>query len=112
MRVPVVIPPTEGETYEFLEDTHIDFFDNTLAIVAGRVVGGETEGKKPLGYAASENNIGKAVITLSPLDHPQRMINAVQHVKGTTTEWVANPENMPVAERHQRHQQPAVSRRR
>ena len=90
-------PAKEIGTYEFLEDTHIDFFDNTLAIVAGRVVGGETEGKKPLGYAASENNIGKAVITLSPLDHPQRMINAVQHVEGTTTEWLPNSANLPVA---------------
>ncbi len=90
-------PAKEIGTYEFLEDTHIDFFDNTLAIVAGRVVGGETEGKKPLGYGASENNIGKAVITLSPLDHPQRMINAVQHVEGTTTEWVPNSANLSVA---------------
>ena len=90
-------PATEGETYEFLDDTHIDFFDNTLAIVAGRVVGGETEGNKPLGYGESVNNIGKAEITLTPLDHPQRLLNAVQKVSGATTEWVANADDVPVA---------------
>ena len=90
-------PATEGETYEFLDDTHIDFFDNTLAIVAGRIVGGETEGKKPLGYGESVNNIGKAEITLTPLDHPQRLLNAVQKVSGTTVEWVANADDVPVA---------------
>ncbi len=89
-------PATDGETYEFLADTHLDFMDNTLATVAGRITGGETEGKKPLGYGASKNTIGKAVIKLSPLDHPQSMINAVQHVEGTTTEWLPNTENAPV----------------
>ena len=89
-------PVTEGETYEFLEDTHIDFFDSTLVTVAGRVTGGETEGSKPLGYGASENNIGCAVITLTPLDHPQRMLNAIEKVDGTTVEWIANSADVPI----------------
>lgn len=89
-------PNVEGETYEFLQDTHIDFFDNTLVSLAGRVTGGGTEGSKPLGYAESKNNIGQAIIKLSPLDHPQRMINAVQHIEGTTSEWVANTDNVDV----------------
>ena len=90
-------PATEGETYEFMDDTHIDFFDNTLAIVAGRIVGGETEGNKPLGYGVSQNNIGCAEITLTPLDHPQRLLNAVQHVEGATTQWIPNAADVPVA---------------
>ncbi len=89
-------PADSAETYEFLADTHIDFFDNTLVTVAGRITGGETEGKKPLGYAMSKNNIGRAEIRLSPLDHPQRLLNAVQHIEGTTTEWRPNTENVPV----------------
>ncbi len=89
-------PVIEGDTYNFLEDTHLDFYDNTLATVAGRITGGETEGKKPLGYGVSENNIGKAVIKLSPLDHPQRMLNAVQRIDGTTSEWLPNSENVAV----------------
>ena len=89
-------PADTDETYEFLSDTHLDFYDNTLVILAGRITGGQTEGEKPLGYGVSENTIGQAVITLTPLDHPQRMLNAMQQVNGTTIEWVANPENMEV----------------
>ena len=89
-------PAMAESTYEFLEDTHIDFYDNTTAIMAGRVTGGETEGTKPLGYGVSKNTIGKAVIKLSPLDHPQRMLNAVQHIEGATSEWVPNAENVTV----------------
>ena len=89
-------PVEEDATYEFVDDTHIDFYDNTLAVFAGRVTGGNTEGEKPLGYGVSENTIGKAIITLTPLDHPQRMLNAVQQVQGTTIEWVPNPENVAV----------------
>ncbi|MBR4829609.1 MAG: hypothetical protein IKZ92_07405, partial [Muribaculaceae bacterium] len=90
-------PAAEGETYEFLDDMHIDFYDNTLVTLAGRITGGQTEGEKPLGYGVSENTIGQAVITLTPLDHPQRMLNAIQHVEGTTTEWIPNPDNVEVA---------------
>ena len=89
-------PVAEGDTYEFLADTHLDFFDNTLATLAGRVTGGQTEGEKPLGYGQSKNTIGQAVIKLSPLDHPQRMINAVQHIEGTTSEWIANSNKVTV----------------
>lgn len=89
-------PAGDGQTYEFLEDTHIDFFDNTLVIFAGRVTGGVTEGKKPLGYGVSQNTIGKAEITLSALDHPQRMLNAIEKVDGTTVTWEPNPEDVPV----------------
>ena len=89
-------PAQDGETYEFLTDTHIDFYDNTMVILAGRVTGGNTEGEKPLGYGVSENTIGKAVIALTPLDHPQRMLNAVKKVDGTTTEWIPNAENVVV----------------
>ena len=90
-------PANEGETYEFLNETHIDFYDNTLVTLAGRITGGATQGSQPLGYGVSENTIGKAIITLTPLDHPQRMLNALQQVNGTTIEWIPNPENVEVA---------------
>ena len=89
-------PAGADTTYEFLEDTHIDFYDTTLVSLAGRVVGGETQGQVPLGYGASENNIGQAVITLSALDHPQRMLNAVRVVDGTTVTWAPNSESLAV----------------
>ena len=90
-------PSIEEDTYEFLEDTHIDFYDNTLVTLGGRITGGATEGGKPLGYGSSENTIGQAVIKLSALDHPQRMMNAVKSVDGTTTQWLPNSEDVEIA---------------
>lgn len=42
------------------------FFDNTTAVVAGRICGGELQYAQPIGLAASKNNIGTAYITLKP----------------------------------------------
>ena len=42
------------------------FFDQTKAVVAGRICGGELEYGKPIGLGASKNNIGTAYITLKP----------------------------------------------
>ena len=89
-------PPQEDATYEFLEETNLDFFDNTLVTFAGRITGGNTEGEKPLGYGVSENTIGKAVIKLTAMDHPQRMINAKEEIHGITREWVPNPEPLEI----------------
>ena len=89
-------PADESQTYEFLADTHLDFTDNTTVVLAGRITGGNTEGEKPLGYGVSVNNIGAATLKLSALDHPQRMLNAVERVDGTTHEWVPNPEQVTI----------------
>lgn len=57
---------TNMEKHTFNQDmTGLTFFDNTLVPVYGRVVGGETEDAKPLGFGASVNNIGVATITLN-----------------------------------------------
>ena len=53
----------------------LKFTDNTLVPIVGRVVGGAIESEKPLGFGLSENNIGKAVITLEIPDK-RYMINA------------------------------------
>ncbi|MBP5560829.1 MAG: hypothetical protein J6X70_03395 [Muribaculaceae bacterium] len=82
--------PAGNGTYNFVSETNHDFSDNTLVVFAGRVVGGNTEADKPLGYGESKNNIGQAVIKISPLDHPQRMINAKDTIRGNTREWIPN----------------------
>lgn len=46
--------------------SNLNFRDTTLVRIAGRVVGGEREAKKPLGFGKSKANIGKATIVLSP----------------------------------------------
>ena len=77
--------------------TGIEFYDNTLVTVAGRVVGGDTEGNKPLGMALSTNNIGQARVTLSlQEDNPYRL-NVVKVVDGTTSEMQNNTEPLAVA---------------
>lgn len=54
-----------GVRYTFTKDiSGLRFFDNTLVTVAGRVVGGDIEGDKPLGFDYSEANIGSATIKL------------------------------------------------
>ena len=45
--------------------SNLDFEDNTLVTVAGRVTGGNIEEEKPLGFGVSKNNIGQATITLT-----------------------------------------------
>lgn len=89
-------PAADGETYEFVADTNIDFTDETTVVIAGRVTGGNTEGEKPLGYGLSVNTIGAATLKLSALDFPQRMLNAVEKVDGVTHEWVPNPDNVTI----------------
>ena len=90
-------PETAGETYNFVEDDHIDFFDNTLVNFSGRITGGQIEGEKPLGYGVSRNNIGQATITLGMLDHPQRRINVVRNYSGTTMSLEDNPDKVDIA---------------
>ena len=60
-------PKRIGETEEFKEAmTGLAFFDSTLVNFSGRVVGGDIEGNKPIGFGKSVNNIGQAQIVLTP----------------------------------------------
>ena len=72
-------PAGTNQTYEEFVSPRsgLVFIDNTLVPVAGRIVGGAIEGNKPLGFGLSNNNIGKAVITLEIPDK-RYMINAYE----------------------------------
>lgn len=79
------------------EVSNLDFSDSTLVVFAGKVVGGSIEGNKQLGFGLSQNNIGKARLTLKPVsDH---RMNVVKNSNGTTyslddnTATVACPSN-------------------
>ena len=95
-------PAEQGSSYNFVSDTNLDFYDNTLVVFAGRITGGSNEGKKPLGYGLSQNTIGKTTLKIQSLDHPQRMINAVEQVRGTTREWVPNPQTVELSNSSER----------
>lgn len=60
--------PAEG-LHVFKEPvTGLTFEDATTVTFTGRVTGGDTEGKKPVGFAASRNTIGQARLTLKASD--------------------------------------------
>ncbi|NLO70128.1 MAG: T9SS type A sorting domain-containing protein [Porphyromonadaceae bacterium] len=61
-------PALESEKHTFVQPENINFQDQTLVKIAGRVSGGEREGTKPLGFGQSIANIGKATVVLNPVD--------------------------------------------
>lgn len=74
---------------------NLDFEDETLVTVAGRVTGGKIEEEKPLGFGQSVNNIGQATITLG-IESKYRL-NVVRQVSGTTVSYEPNEENLDVS---------------
>ena len=76
------------------EVTNLTFYDNTLVNVAGRIVGGNIEGNKQLGFGESVNNIGKTQIVLTPTNDLYSL-NVIKNVNGTTTSYENNSENLP-----------------
>ena len=87
----------QGEGVEFKSDVNgLDFKDITLVNFTGRVVGGNIEGDKPVGFRLSENNIGKALITMVPQNDSYRL-NVKEVVNGTVLHMEANDETVPVS---------------
>ena len=78
------------------EVSNLTFYDNTLVNVAGRIVGGNIEGDKPIGFAESWNNIGVAQIVLTPTND-NYLLNAVKVVNGTTYSYESNPNALTCA---------------
>ena len=76
--------------------SNLTFYDNTLVNIAGRIVGGNIEGDKPVGFAESVNNIGVAQIVLTPTNDSY-LLNAVKVVNGTTYSYESNPEVLTCA---------------
>ena len=58
----------DDQTIDFQSATvaPMTFYDQTLVRLAGRVVGGNAESKKPLGFRQSRANIGQVELTLEP----------------------------------------------
>ena len=70
-------------TFMSAEDNK-NFYDNTMTVLAGRVVGGAIERDKQLGFGLSKNNIGQARITLQTTDERYH-VNVTTTKVGTTT---------------------------
>ncbi len=67
------------------------FWDQTRVMLRGRVVGGDTQGSKPLGQRASRNNLGDS-------------ITIVMQLEGDNASWLVRDQlNDGIKERHQDH---------
>ncbi len=91
-------PAALGLTLPFVNSvSNLTFYDNTLVTVAGRVVGGEIEEVKPLGFGLSKNNIGKAEIVLKLNENTKFNVDVVNGVfENGTTERVYDNVNSDV----------------
>ena len=89
--------PANGGKHTFLTETYnLDFEDATLVNFAGRIVGGFRDQNKPLSFNLSENNIGRATMTLTPTDD-RYYVNAKKTIDGTTFTYDFNDERVEVA---------------
>ena len=83
-------PYGAGVYYTFQNEmSNLEFHDSTLVVFAGKVVGGNVEGDKPLGFGQSVNNIGTVSLTMSPMDDMYRL-NIKDQTNGLITQKVNN----------------------
>ena len=78
------------------EVSNLTFYDNTLVNVAGRIVGGNIEGDKVVGFGESRNNIGVTELVLTPVNDLYSL-NAVSIIEGTTSRYENNTDSLPCA---------------
>ena len=80
------------------EMKNMTFYDSTLVNFTGRVVGGDIEGDKPIGFGQSTNNIGIATLTLIPrnIENTNYYINAFLPTDGTVIEYEPNANKVTV----------------
>ena len=71
------------------EIKNMEFINQTLINFTGRVVGGSIEGEKPVGFGASQNNIGITELVLSPTNDRYRL-NVVKKTNGTSYSYETN----------------------
>ena len=78
------------------EVSGLTFYDNTLVNIAGRVVGGDIEGNKPVGFGDSRNNIGVAELVLTPVNDLYSL-NVVTVTEGLTSRYENNTDSLACA---------------
>ena len=78
------------------EVSNLTFYDNTLVNVAGRIVGGNIEGDKPVGFGESRNNIGVTELVLTPVNDLYSL-NVVTITDGLTSRYENNVNTLTCA---------------
>ena len=88
-------PHNIGTRFTFdKEIKNLVFTDKTLVNFSGRVVGGNIEGDKPVGFGLSNNNIGVTEMVLTPLNEIPRM--NVERVGETSYSYETKQENTAI----------------
>ena len=88
----------EGRGVKFTFDRAIsglEFRDTTLVNYTGRVVGGDIEGDKPVGFGQSVNNIGVTKLVLTPINDRYRL-NVVKQVSESSFSYETNQKTVQV----------------
>ncbi|HKM94777.1 MAG TPA: LamG-like jellyroll fold domain-containing protein [Prolixibacteraceae bacterium] len=86
-------PKNIGTKYNFQEDmSGFVFTDQTTARLMGRVVGGEIQNTKPLGFGLSNANIGKAIVTLQAVNDTYKL--SISPNDSTTTGVIGGKESI------------------
>ena len=90
-------PNSVGTRYTFSNGMkNLTFTDETLVNFSGRVVGGDIEGDKTIGFGQSHNNIGVAEIVLTP-QNPNPRMNVVPLREETTLSYETNTDTVTIA---------------
>jgi hypothetical protein len=90
-------PAGVGTMFTFdREVSNLTFYDNTLVSVVGRVVGGDIEGNKSVGFGESTNNVGVAELVLTPTNDLYSL-NVVNVTEGLTSRYENNKDTLACA---------------
>lgn len=73
----------------------LEFVDATLVNFSGKVVGGDIEGNKAVGFGLSKNNIGVTELVLTPTNTVYN-INMLRKTTGGVVSYEVNPETVEV----------------
>ena len=73
----------------------LEFVDATLVNFSGKVVGGDIEGNKAVGFGLSKNNIGVTELVLTPTNTVYNL-NMLRKTTGGVVSYEVNPENVEV----------------
>lgn len=73
----------------------LEFVDATLVNFSGKVVGGDIEGNKAVGFGLSKNNIGVTELVLTPTNTVYNL-NMLRKTTGDVVSYKVNPETVEV----------------
>ncbi len=81
-------PAKAGTKHTFNQEIkNLEFYDNTLVNFTGRVVGGNIQGDKTVGFGLSTNNIGVAELQLTPLNTDYSLNSVKKYNPDSTAYW-------------------------